>query len=104
MCHIAYVLPGNVLLAESLEDRGRTSRTGVVGIPAGRLVGVVNETAGRSRSSELAVGVGRARVFRELSGQRALITNTIRDSHSCPRRQSSLQPQLELPSSSHRRP
>lgn len=77
MYRVAYVLPGNVLVAEGLEDRGRTSRTGVVGIPAGSLVGIVNETTGRARSSKLAVGVGRSRVFGELSDQHALVFNTI---------------------------
>lgn len=60
---LVVVLPANVLLVESLEDRDGAVGACYVGEPAGRLIGVVHHSASRAGRSELTVGVGRARML-----------------------------------------
>lgn len=64
--YVTYVLPGDVLLAEGLENGRGTADTRHIVEPTRCLVGVVHKTTGRSSRRELAVSVGRTRVFGKL--------------------------------------
>lgn len=62
----AYVLPGDVLLAQGLEDRrGAGGPRDVVEEPGG-LLRIVHKATGRARGRKLAIGVGRTRVLSKL--------------------------------------
>lgn len=61
-----YVLPGDVLLGQRLEDGCSAGSSGHIVPKSGRLVGVVNKAARRSRSRKLAINIGWAGVLSEL--------------------------------------
>jgi hypothetical protein len=59
----AHILPGDIFLAQGLEDRGHAGHARHIAEPAGRLIGVIHHAARRARRGELAVRVSRSGMF-----------------------------------------
>lgn len=74
------VFPGNILLRQSLEDGLGTCGSSIVGKESSGLLGVVDETAGRPRSSKLSVWVGRTRVLSVVRVPKAIIFGQVCES------------------------
>ena len=62
----AYVLPGDVLLAQGLKDRRGAGGPGDVVEDPSRLLRVVHKATSRAGSRKLAIGVGRTGVLSKL--------------------------------------